>query len=147
MPEALKIRIGQIVDVVLDGKTIDKAVVLFVSDTKIKIRSKKDEELVTELVFDPSLESKTWKVVFGGLAGEKCTNPRGDCYQLVLKPRLQLNIPDELWYDLAVFLNLVADEREQDSEGPGSMPSDHARTARKILRELGMERIMGPGVR
>lgn len=49
-------------------------------------------------------------------------------------------ISEELWKELEELLNRVANERQQDSTGPGSGPSDNARGAYKIIKKLGMER-------
>lgn len=57
-----------------------------------------------------------------------------------------MEIRDELWQKLCEFLNHVADEREQDSTGPGSYPSYNASSARVLIDELGIERKKGKGV-
>ncbi|MEK7540872.1 MAG: hypothetical protein AAB529_01370 [Patescibacteria group bacterium] len=49
-------------------------------------------------------------------------------------------IPEETWIELEELLNQVANEREEDSDGPGSMPTNNARKARFMLDKLWMER-------
>ncbi len=44
------------------------------------------------------------------------------------------------WKKLEELLNDVANEREQDDEGPGSYPTGNARAAFKMIKELKMER-------
>ena len=44
------------------------------------------------------------------------------------------------WVKLEKLLNEVADERDQDDDGPGSMPTYNAQAARNMLSELLMER-------
>ena len=48
--------------------------------------------------------------------------------------------------ELKKLLNRVADERAQDSDGPGSYPTHNAYAAREILQRLGLPREKGPGV-
>lgn len=47
---------------------------------------------------------------------------------------------EELWKKLAKFLNEIANEREQDSDGPGSAPTANSNSARKLMEELGIKR-------
>ena len=51
-----------------------------------------------------------------------------------------LYLTREQWDSLEELLNKVANEREQDSDGPGSFPTYNARKAMKMIQDLGMER-------
>ena len=44
------------------------------------------------------------------------------------------------WDELSVLLNRVANEREEDRDGPGSYPSHNARSALETLSDLGIKR-------
>lgn len=55
-------------------------------------------------------------------------------------------ISDEQWRKLRELLNRVADEREEDTYGPGSGPPSNSYSAQSILKELGMERKKAPGL-
>ena len=49
-------------------------------------------------------------------------------------------ITDALIVELEEFLNRVTDEREQDDDGLGSMPTHNARLARNLLDKFGLQR-------
>ena len=49
-------------------------------------------------------------------------------------------LSDDMWKKLEELLNHVANEREQDDEGPGSDPTGNAHAAFNMIKELKMER-------
>ncbi len=49
-------------------------------------------------------------------------------------------IEDQTWCDLERLLNKVANEREEDSDGPGNMPTANSYAAQTMIKTLGMER-------
>jgi hypothetical protein len=49
-------------------------------------------------------------------------------------------ISDEVWTELEELLNRVSNERKEDDDGPGSMPTGNAKAARDMLDKLWMER-------
>jgi len=49
-------------------------------------------------------------------------------------------ISDELWQELDDFLNRVANEREQDPNGPGSYPTYNSNEARILMKKFRIER-------
>ena len=44
------------------------------------------------------------------------------------------------WKELEELLNRVANEREEDRDGPGSAPTPNSRCAKDMLGDLKMER-------
>lgn len=55
-----------------------------------------------------------------------------------IPPRTPLS--DDQWQQIELLLNRVADEREQDRDGPGEDLTHNARSALQMLRDLNMER-------
>ncbi len=49
-------------------------------------------------------------------------------------------VSDELWKELEELLNRVANEREQDDDGLGSMPTTNATLAQIMLDKLEMKK-------
>jgi len=49
-------------------------------------------------------------------------------------------IGENKWKALEKLLNSVANERQEDSDGPGSSPTANANSARAMLADFGMER-------
>lgn len=78
--------------------------------------------------------------------GIKTTDVRERILRLVDPKYEAHSVSYDLWQELAMLLNRVADEREEDSDGPGSMPSDNARQAKKLMEKIGIERNMGRNV-
>lgn len=59
---------------------------------------------------------------------------------MVAHAKKTLTLSEEQKKKLEAFLNQVADERDEDRDGPGSMPSHNAYKAMDLLKEFGMER-------
>ncbi len=55
-------------------------------------------------------------------------------------------IDDADWDKLEELLNRVANEREQDSDGPGSTPTNNSYAAQKMIKKLNMMRRKPPGL-
>lgn len=49
-------------------------------------------------------------------------------------------VSDEHWEQLCVLLNRVANEREQDRDGPGSGPTYNSYAAQGMIKDLDIER-------
>ncbi len=49
-------------------------------------------------------------------------------------------INNEVWIELETLLNYVANEREQDHDGPGSCPTYNSYAAQAMIKKLEMER-------
>ncbi len=55
-------------------------------------------------------------------------------------------INDDVWAELEVLLNRVADEREQDHDGSGSCPTYNSYRAQAMIKKLEMERRKAVGL-
>jgi hypothetical protein len=63
------------------------------------------------------------------------------CLKQLFERRIVMRqISDRRWKKLEKFLNTVANEREEDSDGPGSAPSYNATAALNMIREFRMDR-------
>ncbi len=63
-----------------------------------------------------------------------------ECFEISDDQSRPTEIPKETWEELEKLLNRLADEREQDDDGPGGMPTHNAKLARDMLDKLWMKR-------